>query len=211
MTRISFYHVEVVKEESHNYNISRDMSSPKNVAIFLTNVLRINKSPVENFGVLALDMTEKEKVEKIQKLCTDDIYVHTCSKPVGNRFKFIQKECKKAKRPCLTKVHRSEKYGLVWTDAYVLCTFRDDTFPTDLLATEKEKLNVDNVLKSVGNDKANASVEYKDVKARLACLSTKKEKEADIIAIGDSVFKTCLVDKVFKFYGLDKLDLHTKK
>ena len=55
MARISFYHVEVVKEESHNYNISRDMSSPKNVAIFLTNVLRINKSPVENFGVLVLD------------------------------------------------------------------------------------------------------------------------------------------------------------
>mgnify|MGYP001203719040 CR=1 FL=1 len=164
----------------------------------------------EILKVLALDMTEKEKVEKIQKLCTDDIYVHTCSKPVGNRFKFIQKECKKAKRPCLTKVHRSEKYGLVWTDAYVLCTFRDDTFPTELLATEKEKLDVDNVLKRVGNDKANASVEYKDVKARLACLSTKKEKEADIIEIGDSVFKTCLVDKVFKFYGLDKLNLHTK-
>lgn len=56
MARISFYHVEVVKEESHNYNISRDMSSPKNVAIFLTNVLRINKSPVENFGVLVLDV-----------------------------------------------------------------------------------------------------------------------------------------------------------
>lgn len=56
MVRISFYHVEVVKEESHNYNISRDMSSPQNVAIFLANVLRINKSPVENFGVLVLDV-----------------------------------------------------------------------------------------------------------------------------------------------------------
>ena len=56
MARISFYHVEIVKEESHNYNISRDMSSSQNVAIFLANVLRINKSPVENFGVLVLDV-----------------------------------------------------------------------------------------------------------------------------------------------------------
>ena len=44
----------------------------------------------------------------------------------------------------------------------------------------------------------------------LALDMTEKEKEADIIEIGDSVFKTCLVDKVFKFYGLDKLNLHTK-
>lgn len=140
----------------------------------------------------------------------DDIYMNTYSKPKVNRFKFIKRECKKAKSPCLTKVHRSEKYGLVWTDAYVLCTFHDDAFPNELLATEKEKLDVDRaLLKNVGNDKANASVEYKDVKARLACLSTKKEKEADIIEIGDSIFKTYLVDKVFKFYGLDKLVMHT--
>lgn len=173
----------------------------------------INMLAQEILKVLALDtMSEKERAEKIKQLCTDDIYVHTCSKPVGNRFKFIQKECKKAKRPCFTKVHRSEKYGLVWTNAYVLCTFRDATFPTELLATEKEKLDVDNaLLKKFGNDKANASVEYKDVKARLACLSTKKEKEADIIEIGDSLFKTYLVNKVFKFYGLDKLVMHTKE
>lgn len=167
----------------------------------------------EILKVLAFDtMSEKERAEKIKQLCTDDIYMNTCSKPKVNRFKFIKQECKKAKSPCLTKVHRSEKYGLVWTDAYVLCTFHDDAFPNELLATEKEKLDVDRaLLKSVGNDKANASVEYKDVKARLACLPTKKEKEADIIEIGDSIFKTYLVDKVFKFYGLDKLVMHTKE
>lgn len=59
MTRISLYHVELVKDSSHNYNVSRDMSSPYNVIHLLVNTLHLDKRNVENFGMVAVNTQNK--------------------------------------------------------------------------------------------------------------------------------------------------------
>lgn len=93
-------------------------------------------------------LTQEEMKKRITELCHNDLYVNTKNnKPAVNRFKFIERECKKGSRACLKKVQKSEKYGLVWTDSHVLCTFHDMDFPTDMLAKEDfERLNVDKTL-----------------------------------------------------------------
>ena len=82
-----------------------------------------------------------------------------------------------------------------------------------MLAKEDfETLNVDNIIsKSVGNEKANTVIEYKTIKARLSALPKKTEKDNDIIEISDVPFRTRNIEKVFKFYNADKLEMYVKK
>lgn len=135
------------------------------------------------------------------------------SKPAAIRFKFIQRECEKGSRDSFKKVQKSEKYGLVWTNGYVLCTFHDTDFPTTMLAKEDfETINVDNIiLQCAGTEKANTVLEYKTIKARLSALPTKKEKDNDIIEVSDVPFCTRNIEKVFKFYNVNKLEMYVKK
>ena len=159
-------------------------------------------------------ITQEEMKKRITELCRNDIYVNSKnSKPAVNRFKFIERECKKESRGILKKVQKSEKYGLVWTNSYILCTFHDKDLPMHMLAKEDfEVLNVDNIInKSIGKEKANTVIEYKTIKARLSALSTKKEKDNDIIEISDALFLTRNIEKVFKFYNVDKLEMYVKK
>ncbi len=162
----------------------------------------------------AQDITQEEMKKQITELCRDDIYVNAKnSKPAVNRFKFLKRECEKETRPVCKKVQKSEKYGLAWTNGYILCTFHDMDMPTDMLAKEDfEKLNIDSVIsKVVGKEKANTVLEYKTIKARLASLPTKKEKDNDSIEILDSLFRTRNLEKVFKFYNVNKLEMYVKK
>ena len=159
-------------------------------------------------------ITQEEMKKRITELCRNDIYVNSKnSKPAVNRFKFIKRECEKGSRSIFKKVQKSEKYGLAWTNGYVLCTFHDKDFPPEMLAKEDfETVNVDNtLLQCVGEEKANTVLEYKTIKARLSALPTKKEKDNDIIEISDVPFHTRNIEKVFKFYNVNKLEMYVKK
>ena len=159
-------------------------------------------------------ITQEEMKKRITELCRNDIYVNLKnSKPAVNRFKFLKRECEKESRGIFKKVQKSEKYGLVWTNGYILCTFHDTDFPENMLAKEEfETLNVDNtILKHIGKEKANTVIEYKTIKARLSALPTKKEKDNDIIEISDVPFYTRNIEKVFKFYNVNKLEMYVKK
>lgn len=159
-------------------------------------------------------ITQEEMKKRITELCHNDIYVNAKnSKPAVNRFKFIKRECEKGSSGVFKKVQKSEKYGLVWTNSHVLCTFHDTDFPTTMLAKEDfETLNVDNtILKYVGKEKANTVLEYKTIKARLSALPTKKEKDNDIIEVSGVPFYTRNIEKVFKFYNVNKLEMYVKK
>ena len=159
-------------------------------------------------------LTQEEMKKRITELCRNDIYVNSKnSKPVVNRFKFIKRECEKGSRGIFKKVQKSEKYGLAWTNGYILCTFHDMDLPTNMLAKEDfEILNVDNtILKYIGKEKANTVLEYKTIKARLSSLPTKKEKDNNIMEISDALFHTRNIEKVFKFYNVNKLEMYVKK
>lgn len=159
-------------------------------------------------------ITQEEMKKRITELCRNDIYVNSKnSKPAVNRFKFIKRECEKGSRCIFKKVQKSEKYGLAWTNGYILCTFHDTDFPTNMLAKEDfETLNVDNtILKYIGKEKVNTVIEYKTIKARLSALPTNKEKDNDIIGISDALFHTRNIEKVFKFYNVNKLEMYVKK
>lgn len=168
--------------------------------------------------VLAQEINENEKANIIAQLCKDEIYMQETSKnnkPVVNRFKFIQNEfSKKGIRPVFRKVHRYERTGaLVFTDSHILCTFNDEKFPTELIASEDEKLSVDRTIDYIIKDDGNricAEVKYSEVKAHLAVLPTKREKENDLIQIGESLFRTVQLEKIFKFYSTNSLVLYTK-
>lgn len=168
--------------------------------------------------VLAQEINENEKANIIAQLCKDEIYMQETSKnnkPVVNRFKFIQKEfSKKGIRPVFRKVHRYERTGaLVFTDSHILCTFNDEKFPAELIASEDEKLSVDRTIDYIIKDDGNricAEVKYSEVKAHLAVLPTKREKENDLIQIGESLFRTVQLEKIFKFYSTNSLVLYTK-
>lgn len=55
MARISMYHVELVKDSSHNYKVSRDMSTPSYIYDLLITVLHLDKRNVECFGVIVVN------------------------------------------------------------------------------------------------------------------------------------------------------------
>ena len=159
-------------------------------------------------------ITQEEMKKRITELCHNDIYVNSKnSKPAVNRFKFIKRECKKGSRGIFKKVQKSEKYGLVWTNGYILCTFHDMDLPPDMLAKEDfETLNVDNtILKCIGKEKANTVLEYKTIKARLSSCPTTKEKDNNIIEVSGALFSTRNIEKVFKFYNVNKLEMYVKK
>ena len=157
-------------------------------------------------------ITEELK-QRLIEMCRNDIYVNAKnSKPAVNRFKFIQREGAKENRSIFKKVQKS-KYGLAWTNGYILCTFHDTDFPTEMLAKEDfETLNVDNIIiKFIGKEKVNTVIEYKTIKARLSALTSKKEKDKDIIEISDVPFRTRNIEKLFKFYIVHKLEMYVKK
>jgi hypothetical protein len=159
-------------------------------------------------------ITQEEMKKRITELCSNDIYVNAKnSKPVVNRFKFIKRECEKENRSIFKKVQKSEKYGLAWTNGYILCTFHDTDFPTNMIAKEEfETLDVDNtLLQCTGKEKPNTTLDYKTIKARLSALPTKKEKDNDIIEVSDALFSTRNIEKVFKFYNVNKLEMYVKK
>lgn len=159
-------------------------------------------------------IAQEEMKKRITELCHNDIYVNTKnSKPAVNRFEFIKRECEKESISICKKVQKSEKYGLAWTNTYILCTFRDMDFPTNMLAKEDfEVLNVDNVLlHCIGKEKANTVLEYKTIKARLSSCPTKKEKDNNIIEVSGVLFRTRNIEKVFKVYNVNKLEMYVKK
>ena len=173
--------------------------------------------------VLAQEINENEKANIIAQLCKDEIYMQETSKnnkPAANRFKFIQKEfSKKGIHPAFRKVHRYERTGaLVFTNSYILCTFNDEKFPAELIASEDEKLSyvdrtIDYCIRDAGDRNRNricAEVKYSDVKEHLAVLPNKREKENDLIQVGESLFRTVLLEKIFKFYSTNSLVLYTK-